>query len=660
MRYLLIGNPNVGKSSVFNRITDTYAHVGNYGGITVEQKQGKFEYGEIIDLPGTYSVSPNSTDEGVVTHSLIEQNYDCIINIVDSTHLKRNLHLTIQLLELGYPVYLVANMVDELRYSGKQIDFNKLASKLKCQVYGVSAKTKEGLDILKESLKTPYKNQPFQIYYGTIIEKAIDKIIKLINSKENSQYMRWLAIQLLEGNDGIKSAINVLNMDELTLIIEQTEKEIINSKTALSLKGAIFNCRRTFIDKVIKESVVVITSQNKQKELNNKIDRIITHPFYGFLLFILVMFSIYFLTFDFFGTIISDYMDLFISDYFSPFVQTFLNSISVKDDSLLMTLIIDGVIAGVGGVIIFVPQISILFLILAFVEGTGYMARVAIMLDTLLSKFGLNGKSIVPLVTGLGCNVPAIMATRTIADKKERLLTILIIPFMSCSARIPIYALLASLFFDKYKAVVIISMYVIGTIVALISAKLLSLSIFKNNNNNFILEIPPYRLPSGKNVYRYTKLMIMDFINKAGKFILLGSILLWFLQYIGPGGKAITQDTSFLAYLGNFFAPIFAPIGFGSWEATSSLIVGFLAKELIVSSMIVIYGEVTTVSYAFTGLSAYTFMVFSLLYLPCLATVGTIKQETKSNLFTLFSLLFTFVVAYIVSLLVYQIGLLLI
>jgi len=293
---------------------------------------------------------------------------------------------------------------------------------------------------------------------------------------------------------------------------------------------------------------------------------------------------------------------------------------------------------------------------LAIIEGTGYMSRVAIMLDTLLSRFGLNGKSIVPLVTGIGCNVPAVMATRTIADKKERLLTILIIPFMSCSARIPIYALLASLFFAKYKAIVILSMYAIGTIVALVCAKLLSLSIFKNKTNNFILEIPPYRIPSGRNVYRQTKMMIMDFIEKAGKFILIGAIVLWFLNNLGPNGLTEIPGSSFLAYLGNFFAPIFKPLGFGSWQSTSSLIVGFLAKELIFSSMIVIYGGQHLVSNGFTGLSAFSFMVFSLLYLPCLATVGTIQQETKSLRFTLLALLFTFMVAYVVSLIIYQIG----
>ncbi len=658
MRYLLIGNPNVGKSSVFNLMSETYAHVGNYGGITVDKKIGKFKYGQLIDLPGTYSVSPNSDDEGVVTYSLIQDEYDGIINVLDSTHLKRNLHLTIQLLELGYPLFIVLNMVDELKQSGKKIDYLKLSEKLKCQVFGISARTKEGIQELTESLQTVENKQSFQLYYGNYIETAISKLMNLIKKENSKQFKRWLSIQLLEGNEGILKNIEISDSEELKQILINCEEEIIKNHIALSLKGAIFNYRREYIDKVIKDSLITVSEKNNTKQLNHRIDKWITHPFFGLIIFILVMFSIYFMTFDFLGSIISNVINYFITNQLTPMTANFLSLLGAQDNGILMSLVLDGIIAGVGGVLVFVPQIAILFLMLAIIEGTGYMSRVAIMLDTLLSKFGLNGKSIVPLVTGIGCNVPAIMATRTISDKRERLLTILIIPFMSCSARIPVYALLASLFFVQYKALVILSMYAIGTIVALTCAKILSLSIFKNTTNNFILEIPPYRIPSGRNVYRQTKLMIMDFIGKAGKFILIGTIVLWFLQYMGPGGHAVTQDSSFLAYLGNFFAPIFKPIGFGAWQSTSSLIVGFLAKELIFSSMIVIYGGEMSVATAFTGLSAFSFMVFSLLYLPCLATVATIHQETKSLKFTLYALLFTFTVAYLVSLMVYRLGLL--
>lgn len=658
MRYLLVGNPNVGKSSVFNLLTTTYAHVGNYGGITVEKKHGTFKYGEIIDLPGTYSVSPTSADEGIVTKSILEDNYDGIINIVDSTHLKRNLHLTIQLLELGKPVIIGLNMMDELKLTGKTIDLHKLSEKLKCAVYGISAKTKAGISELSESLKSVKQPATFRIYYGEIIEKTIAELIPLIQVNDDANLNRWKAIQILEGNSGLWDYLPRENIDKVKEIVQFCEQEIISQKLAFSLKGAIFNYRRHFINNVVNECLSTISLQNYHKEVNHKIDRIITHPFYGLIIFFLVMFGVYFFTFDLLGTVLSDLIDVFINDYFTPFIEHFLSIINVKGDSLLRSLILNGIIPGVGGVIVFVPQIAILFLMLAIIEGTGYMARVAIMLDTLFAKFGLNGKAIVPLITGIGCNVPAIMATRTIENKKERLLTIFIIPFMSCSARIPIYSLMATLFFEKHRALIILSMYIIGTIVALVFAKLLSVSIFKTEDNSFIIEIPPCRLPRMRNVLRHTKLMIRDFLEKAGKFILLGTIVIWFLLTLGPNGIALTQDSSFLAYLGKFFAPVFSPIGFGNWEASSSLIVGFMAKELILSSMLEIYGDMSLIQMSFTGLSAYTFMVFSLLYLPCLATVGVIHQETKSIKMTLLVLCFTFSVAYIVSFCVYQLGLL--
>jgi len=563
--------------------------------------------------------------------------------------------LSIQLLELGHPLVIALNMMDELKQSGKEIDVLKLSEKLKCQVIGLSAKTKDGISDLSNSLACLKEKENFQLYYGLTIEKAIISLISLMRNQDDIVLNRWLAIQILEGNQGIIKNIDGLDSLQVDNLVNNCESDIVKSKVAFSLKGAIFNYRREFIEHVMNDCLVVV-STNQTKEINHRIDKWVTHPIFGFLFFLLVMFSIYFLTFDFLGTYISEGIDYIINGQLSPLVSNLLLILGANENSMVMSLVIDGIIAGVGGVLVFVPQIGILFLLLALLESTGYMTRVAIMLDTLLSKFGLNGKSIIPLVTGIGCNVPAIMATRTISDKKERLLTILIIPFMSCSARIPVYALLASIFFEKHKAIVILSMYVIGTLVALISAKLLSLSIFKNTVNHFVLEIPPYRIPSGRNVFRQTKLMIMDFIEKAGKFILLGTIVLWFLKYMGPGGVAITQDTSFLAYLGNFFAPLFHPIGFGSWEASSSLIVGFLAKELIFSSMIVIYGGEALVSTGFTGLSAFSFMVFSLLYLPCLATVGTIHQETKSMRFTIYALVFTFSIAYFVSFIIYQIG----
>jgi ferrous iron transport protein B len=655
MRYLLIGNPNVGKSSLFNLLTNSYAQVGNYGGITVEAKMGRYKDGVILDLPGTYSVSPTSEDEGVVTHALLNDPYDGLINIVDATHLKRNLQLTIQLLELAVPTKIVLNMMDEIEHSGMKLDVNSLGDALGCPVYPISAKTKKGIDELKLDL-TNQTTHHFHINYDQVIETAIERIELVLTGALIKANKRWIALQLLEGNQGIQTLLSESEKHKITQIVSETEQEIIASKLALSLKGAIFNIRRTFIESVLAQCLIKTGAKNQTKQMNHKIDRVLTHPIFGFMIFILVMLGVYTLTFDFLGNIISDAFDGWMGDSFTPFIVNLLERFGVGKDHIIMNLVTEGIIAGVGGVLVFIPQIAILFLLLAIIEGTGYMARVAIMLDTMLSKFGLNGKSIVPLITGFGCNVPAIMATRTIADKKERLLTMMIIPFMSCSARIPVYGLLASIFFEKYRGIVILSMYVLGTLVALLSAKLLSLSIFKNSANQFVLEIPPYRLPAARNIYRQTKMMVTDFIEKAGKYILLGAMVLWFLQYVGPNGVATTQDGSFLALIGKGFAPLLAPLGFGNWQSASSLIVGFFAKELIYSSMIVIYGSESIIGLTFDPISAYSFMVFSLLYLPCFATVGTLKQESKSTKFTLMVLSFGFVVAYILSTLIYQIG----
>ncbi|ERJ13450.1 ferrous iron transport protein B [Haloplasma contractile] len=682
MKYLLVGNPNVGKSSLFNIITSSFAHVGNWSGVTVEKTIGKSGDVDIIDLPGTYSVCPSSEDEGVVSYALLNEHYNGLINVVDATHLKRNLYLSVQLLELGAPLYLVVNMIDEVDRSGMIIDTEKISKHLGCTVIKTSARTKKGIDELKLRIKDVVVNKPLKLEYGDIISQAIDKIKQLLRADRIHLRRSFLAIQILEGNESILNLMDLNKKEAIQTIIEETEQEIIKNKIALSLKGAIFNVRRKFIEEVISDCLIKEKEFNRVKHFNNKIDTYITHPVLGLIIFLGVLLFIYFLTFDMLGFVLSDLMDTFIQDSLTPFLANILPHIGIQ--GALLSLILDGILGGVAGVLVFVPQVAILFFLLAILEGTGYMARVAIMLDTLLSKFGLNGKSIVPLVTGFGCNVPAILATRTIVDKKERILTILILPFMSCSARIPIYALIAGNLFSNsylvriyetvnvfgatftinfkmtYMSLVMISLYVIGVLVALVSAKLFSLSIFKDASNTFILEVPPYRIPRLRNAYQQMKNMSIHFIEKAGKLILVGTIVIWFLSYIGHNGTNfvtdVSRDQSLLAMISGFFAPLFSPLGFGTWQATSGLIVGFLAKEFVASSMIVVYDGALNVSSAFTLISAYSFMVFSLLYVPCLAAVGAIKQETGSWKWTLFSIGFSFTIAYLISLLIYQIG----
>lgn len=653
MKYLLIGNPNVGKSSLFNRLTDSYAPVGNIGGVTVESKVGIFEHGEIVDLPGTYNVAPSSEDEGVVTNTLIYENYDTIINIVDGTHLKRNLQLTIELLELGKPMYLVVNMADELEQAGFQLNVQALEQHLGIPVILTSARTGFHMDVLKETLKDKPKVIPVKITYHPIIEDAIKKIEQTFKHLPHSINKRWLAVQLLSGNKGLHTLLTDDHLSNLLKIVTKTEQKVIDRGLARSIKGLIYQSRREQITRIVDGVLIPMGSTNDKKFKSQRIDKILMHPVWGIVIFILVLFGLYTLTFDLLGNHIAKWLEFLLFERLTPFIEHFFIQKGIPSDNFILRLFIEGIIPGVGGVLVFVPNILILFALIAIIDGTGYIARVAVLLDTLLKRFGLNGKTIIPLITGIGCNVPAIMATRTIEDKNERRLTMMIIPFMSCSARIPIYGLMASLFFERYRGFVILSMYVIGAVVALLSAKILSLSIFKVDQKHFVLEIPPYRIPSVQNVYRYTKMMVKDFINKAGKFILLGTMILFFLQYLGPTGIVESQEDSFLALGGRILAPLFAPLGFGNWQAASSLIVGFFAKEMIYSSMMIIYGGKGTIAHMFTPASALSFMVFSLLYMPCLATVGVIRQESQSLRFTTSSLIFSFVVSYLISVCLY-------
>ncbi len=663
MIYLLAGNPNVGKSTFFNTMTQSHVHVGNYSGVTVEKRVHhikNFPGADLVDLPGTYNVSPNSEDEGVVTYSLLNENYKGIINIIDSTHLKRNLHLTVQLLELGTPTLLVFNLKDALRNNGYIIDTLKVEAFLNVNAVSVSAREgrKEDQDLVVSSLKELNPHKALELDYPAPIKKGLKEIHDLLRYDTFQVKKKWLALQLLEGNEGIYEYLDLQKETEIRAIIDRVEQEVLKDEIALSLKGAIFNTRREFIEKIIDEALIQVEEKEHSKYFNQKADKVLTHPVYGIPIFFFMMFMIYQISFGNFlgvGNLLTGYFEFVWDDVLVHYISKGLEYIGAS--GFIHSLFVDGILAGVGGVLVFLPQILVLFTLLAILEGTGYMARVAIMMDKFLSRFGFNGKSIVPMITGFGCTVPAIMATRTIADKKERLLTIITIPFISCSARLPIYGLIVSKLFDSYQGIVVFSIYILGIIVTLLSAKLLNLTYFKGEGSKFLLEVPPYRMPQLRTILNQSFEKAGRFVKKAGTFILMGSIILWVLSNNGIGGIMVDQDESFLASLAGMLRYIFIPLGFGTWEATSSLISGFLAKEVVASSIEILYPG--GFEGAFTFASAIGFVVFTSLYIPCISTVATIKAETQSVKWTLFSVLYPFVLTYIITLILYWILLLL-
>lgn len=664
MIYLLAGNPNTGKSTFFNTMTQSHVHVGNYSGVTVEKRVHHIKYlehADLVDLPGTYNVCPSSEDEGVVTYSILNESYKGIINIIDSTHIKRNLHLTIQLLELGVPMLLVFNLKDALKNNGYVIDTDVISRHLKANAVRMSARenNKEEQQMVAEEINNLRAFKALELDYPAPIKWGIQRIHDLLRYDNVTVKKKWLALQLLEGNEGIYKYLNLVKEEKIRQVIEEVEARIIEEDIAMSLKGAIFNTRREFINMVVSQAMIQVEDKEHSKYFHQKIDRVLTHQGWGIPIFMAIMLLVYQISFGNvlgLGNLLSGWFELFWDEIVLVYSAQFLDVIGIT--GFAQGLVVDGILAGVGGVLVFLPQIIVLFFLLAVLEGTGYMARVAIVMDRLLSRFGFNGKSIVPIITGFGCTVPAIMATRTIADKKERMLTILTIPFVSCSARLPIYVIFISLFFAKYQAFVMLFIYLLGILVMLVSAKLFSLSYFRGAGNSFILEVPPYRMPQLRTITYQALEKAKRFVKKAGTFILVGSIILWLLSNIGPGGIEISQEESFLSIVAGVIAPIFTPLGFGTWEATSSLISGFLAKEIVVSSLLVLYGSKAGIGLAFTTASALSYVIFASLYIPCISTVATVRSETKSRKWTLFSVVYPFVVAYLVALLVYGVMLL--
>lgn len=649
----LLGNPNTGKTSLFNILTNSYAYVGNWSGVTVEKKVGTLinNKGEIVDLPGVYDVTPVSKEESVVTKFLIHDNYHTILNILDASLLERNLQLTIQLLELGKPVTLALNMMDVAKRRGLSINISKLSELLHVPIVPVVARSGKGTDDLFSSLGTTVPPSDFSLYYGVEVERAIEKMKTFLKS-DYGDLARWISLQFLNENEAIVQELhNKTYFNELDLITTHLKKEINKE-----LPHVLLETRQQFIQHLLSQCV------NKEEASTNwseRLDTILTHPFFGLPIFFFLLYLIFQATFKWIGTPLSDLLDGFMTGPFTTLVENILNQLHAS--GTLHALIVDGIISGVGGVLVFTPQIFVLFFFISLLEDSGYMARIAIVMDRIMEFFGLNGKAFIPMIISFGCNVPGIMAARTIEQEKDRLLTVLVAPFMSCSARLPVYALFAGAFFAGQQTYVILSLYILGVILALVVTKILSLTILKNSKSIFIIELPPYRIPQPKSLWRSTWEKGKGFVRKAGTIIFAGSVLIWLLTYVGPSGIGVHMDDSFLAKIGGILAPIFSPLGFGTWQASASLLTGFLAKEVVVSSMSIIYGVSegalgSTVMNVFTPLSAYTFLVFILSYVPCLATVAVIRRETGSVKWTIFSIAYPLLIAYGISFLIYTVG----
>ncbi|MFF2908865.1 ferrous iron transport protein B [Paenibacillus sp. NPDC057934] len=659
----LVGNPNTGKTSLFNTLTASYEYVGNWAGVTVEKKVGSLKNGagKLIDLPGIYSLHPLSRDEGVAAQYLIEESPEALINIVDASQLERNLLLTLQLLEYGKPTLLGLNMIDVATARGIHVNPKILQDRLGIPVLPLVARTgkgcKEILSLIGQSADIPPVH--FKLHYGEIVEAAISSIEQKLRHMKELPNHRWMALQLMEQNPVVLDFLKArMDISSLVKLGDACQSELQRKNLALTLPQWLRSVRMDYITSLCLE--VLDRADQKPHNLTERLDTLLTHRFWGLPLFILIMYALFKTTFDWVGGPLSDIVDGLISGPISEGANSMLGFLGASN--FTHALIVDGIIAGVGGVIVFVPQIFILFLIISFLEDSGYMARVCLLMDSTMERMGLNGKAFIPFIIGFGCNVPAIMAARSIEQPKDRMLTTLLMPLMSCSARLPVYALFAAVFFPERQAFAVLSMYVLGIVFALILCKIFSRLLFKNESSVFMIELPPYRMPQIKTLSRSTWEKGKGFLRKAGTIILAGSVIIWLVSYAGPGGLDVAMDDSYLAKFGGLIAPLLAPLGFGTWQAGSTLVPGFLAKEVVVSTMNIIYhapdttGLENQISQVFTPLSAISFMIFILLYIPCLATVGVIKKETNSWKWTFFSMGYCLVLAYIVSFLVFQGG----
>ena len=661
MIFALVGNQNCGKTTLFNALTGSNQHVGNFPGVTVDQKMGEMrdEKGcSVVDLPGIYSLRPYTQEEIVSRDFIINEKPDGIINIVDATNIERNLYLTLQLLELRVPMVLALNMMDEVRANGGAIDVQKMSDALGIPVVPISAANGEGVSELVDQALGVARSRTLPKVTDfcsddSAVHRCIHAVVHIIadHADRIGVPARFCAAKLIEGGDDLAQ---VLDLDEnerelLEHCIVQMENE-----TGLDRNAALADMRYTFIEAVVAGSVVKC-HESKEHARSMKIDRILTGKYTAMPMFLLVMLLTFYLTFNVVGKWLSDLLQLGI-DALTGVVDAALTAYGINP--VVHSLIIDGVFAGVGSVLVFLPIIVTLFFFLSILEDTGYMARVAFVMDKPLRKIGLSGRSIVPMLIGFGCTVPAVMAARTLPSERDRTMTILLTPFMSCSAKIPIYAFFSAAFFPKYAALVMIGLYVLGILFGILSALVLK-SAFRGRPVPFVMELPNYRLPSVKSVALLLWDKAKDFIERAFTVIFLATIVIWFLQSFDTRLDVVTSsEQSLLAMVGRWLAPIFAPLGFADWRCATALITGFIAKESVVSTLQILLGT-AAVSTLFTAKSALSFLVFTLLYTPCVAAIAAIRRETGSALRAALIALSQCCIAWLAAFAVYHLTLLL-
>ena len=665
MKLALAGNQNCGKTTLFNQLTGSNQHVGNFPGVTVDRKDGIIRGHEdvtVVDLPGIYSLSPYTAEEIVTRDYLLKEKPDGIINIVDATNIERNLYLTMQLMELGIPMVLALNMMDEVRQNGGSVNVSKLSQELGIPVGPITASKNEGvselIDVVLRTAQQRQKPKRLDFCQGAV-HRAIHSVSHMIEDHAAAIGVpsRFAATKLLEGDEPMMAQLS-LSPNERELIQHSVEE--MEEECGMDRNAALADMRYTFLDELCA-GTVVRPHESKEHQRSVRIDRLLTHKFLAIPIFLGIMLLIFWLTFGLVGSFLSDLLSLGI-DWVTDLADRGLTAYGINP--VVHSLIIDGVFAGIGSVLSFLPIIVTLFFFLSLLEDSGYMARVAFVMDKLLRKIGLSGRSFVPMLIGFGCTVPAVMATRTLSSDRDRKMTILLTPFISCSAKLPIYGVFTAAFFPEYGALVMIGLYVLGILLGIFSGLILGRTAFKGNPVPFVMELPAYRLPAPKSVVRLVWDKAKDFITRAFTVIFLATIIIWVLQTFDSRINVVSDSSqSLLAQIGRLIAPLFAPLGFGSWQMSTALLTGFTAKEAVVSTLAVLTGSsMATLPQTLSGAlplpAALAFLVFTLLYTPCVAAIAAVKREMGGAKSALFVVFYQTAVAWVAAFLVYRLALL--